>query len=149
MWKSAGLAVLALLLLAAPGCVERKMLIRSDPPGALVTLNRDRVLEERTPAEVPFDHYGDYAVKLELEGHETLEGSAPMDAPWWAWPPFDLITDLLLPFTIHDRREYDFKLASEPELIPLEELREGRAALLERAEDLRRKVNEGDPAEAE
>ena len=46
-----GLLALGLTALAGTGgCVERKMVIRSDPPGALITLDGEET-RARTPAE--------------------------------------------------------------------------------------------------
>jgi len=49
----------ALLL---PGCVERKLLIRSDPPGAVVLVNGAHA--GTTPTEIVFQNYG--VVRLEV-----------------------------------------------------------------------------------
>lgn len=139
--------LLALVLLVSTGCVERKLLLRSEPPGALVSLNGEPWLPGTTPLEVPFTHYGTYAVLMTLEDHRPLEAEADVSAPWWAWPPFDLVTELLLPTTIRDHREFDFTLEPLPPRRPLEESRVRYGEMLERAESLRRRVNEGDPAE--
>jgi len=144
-----GTGILALVLLVAPGCVERKLFIRTDPPGAQVALNREDPVTAATPLEVEFDHYGDFHVRVTKDGHLPLEVVEPVTAPWWAWPPFDLVTDLLLPFTIRDHRELDYTLRPEPPPLTYEEAVKRHPGMIERAEELRRKVNEGDPAEAE
>lgn len=148
MPRTAGFLV-ALLPLLLLGCVERKLLIRSDPPGAAVSLNHEEPLAGTTPLEVEFTDYGVYHVRLTREKHVPLEVKADVSAPWWAWPPFDLITELLLPFTIEDRRDFDFELAPVPPPISYEEAKARHPKVIERAEDLRRQVNEGDPSEAE
>ena len=132
-------AVTALVLVAVlvTGCVERKMIIRSDPPGATVFLNYDAALLSTTPAETSFTDYGTYSVRLVSKEHEELEAMAEVDAPWWSYPPFDLITELLVPFTITDLHEFDYKLVPLSESLAPDVLRERHAELIRRAEEFR------------
>ena len=126
----------------AAGCVERKLLIRSDPPGARVYLNSEPALEEAAPVELPFEFYGDYAVRLTLPGHKDLEAVAPVDPPWWSWPPFDFITEVLWPGTIEDHREFAFKMEPMPPERTFEESEAHNREMVERAEELRRRERE-------
>ncbi len=137
----------ALAALLAAGCVERKMMVRSDPPGATVTLNRLQTPGGVTPLEVPFDHYGTWHLALRREGCRDYEGAADLSAPWWGYPPFDLFTDVLWPFTIEDHREVAVTLAPLPDPLPLEEIRERHAGVISRGEAMRKEVTEGDPSE--
>lgn len=79
------------ILLGAPGCVERRLSITSEPSGALVYLNDQEV--GRTPVEVPFRFYGTYDVRLEREGYDPLWTEAKAKAPVWEYPPFDLVAE--------------------------------------------------------
>ncbi|MFA6134480.1 MAG: PEGA domain-containing protein [Phycisphaerae bacterium] len=106
MRKLTGLA-LAGLMLAASGCLERQMTITSDPPGAMVVVSD--VEKGRTPVTFPFTWYGDYDIIVRLEGHQTLKTHANINAPAYAIPPFDLLSELA-PWTYRDRRYLDFKL---------------------------------------
>ena len=99
----------AVCLLVAAGCVERKMLIRSDPPGALITLDGQE-LETRTPAEVPFDFGGERAVTLAVPGRRVLETTAHVADPWFTYFPLDIGAEFLWPGTIHDVQTFDYKL---------------------------------------
>jgi hypothetical protein len=139
---------LCALILASAGCVERKMFVRSDPPGATVALNRAEPLPGTTPVEVPFEHYGTYHLRLTREGCRDFEGAAEVPAPWWGYPPFDLFTELLWPFTIHDWREAVVTMEPLPEPRPLEEVRDRHAGVIERGEAMRKQVTESAPAEA-
>lgn len=153
-----GLALLALLL-ALPACVERKMIVRSDPPGAAVYLNRSGEPAGTTPLELPFSYYGTYEVRLEREGCRPLEAKAPVPAPWYEYPVLDFVTELVLPVKIRDHREFDFALEPrppEPDLSTTEaveryaeEARKRNAEVRERAEEMKRRVEEGDPATVE
>jgi hypothetical protein len=153
-----------LLLLIGPallsaGCATRTIVIETDPPGATVWLNREKVEAMTTPALIPFDHHGTYAVRLEKDGYEPLETTADVVTPWYSWPVLDLFSDLFFSFAVNDRQEFSYRLAPivEPEPDESVEAAERRRAeagrfqekVRARADDLRRQVNEGDPAEAE
>jgi len=75
------------------GCVERRLMITSEPAGALVYLNDQEV--GRTPLEVPFTWYGTYAVRLEREGYKTLETQQLAERPWWEAPGPDLFAEAM------------------------------------------------------
>jgi hypothetical protein len=97
--------------LLAAGCgVERTLRLESTPPGALVYLNGEEVA--RTPAEVPLEWYGKYDVAVRLDGYETLKDERWVVAPWWQWPPIDLVAELL-PLPLRDRRRLSFVLRPE------------------------------------
>ena len=109
------LAISILLLALLPGCVERALMIRSDPPGAKVFVDGTEV--GTTPAEIPFDHYGTREVMVRMEGAERGEQAlAPetrlvkVSAPWYQWFPLDLASEFLWPGTIHDEHVIEFTL---------------------------------------
>ncbi|MHC5079610.1 MAG: PEGA domain-containing protein, partial [Planctomycetota bacterium] len=52
-----------------PGCVERTIEVRSDPPGAEVYL--DRAFRGRTPVRLPFHHYGVREITVRKAGFKT------------------------------------------------------------------------------
>ena len=80
-----------MLLTVSFGCVERRLMISSDPPGALVYLNDQEV--GRTPLKVPFKWYGTYDVRVEQAGYQTLETQQAAEQPWWEYPGPDLIAE--------------------------------------------------------
>jgi hypothetical protein len=96
-------------VLALGGCVERKLVIQSDPPGAIVSLE-DEELPGRTPVEVPFEWDGVRRVKLQREGHHVLEATADVEARWYDWFPLDVVAQFLWPGTIEDVRTFDYRL---------------------------------------
>ena len=110
--------------------MDRTLRLESDPPGALVYLNGEEVA--RTPAEVPLAWYGKYDVAVRKEGYETLKTERWVIAPWWQWPPIDLVAELL-PVPLRDRHRLRF------ELEPAGSLEEG---LLDRAQALRAALGE-------
>ena len=87
----------ALLLVAAfvpcAGCVRRTLTVTSEPPGALVSLNGREF--GRTPVTRDFTWYGTYDVTARKEGYETTSEKRRLLAPWWQWPPFDLLAELI------------------------------------------------------
>ena len=104
--------ILGLLLVGLCGCVERKMVITSQPAGALVYVSQVEV--GRTPMTLPFTWYGDYDITLRLDGYQTLDTHRNLRMPAYEIPPLDLFSELA-PWTYHDTRYLDFTLSpSEP-----------------------------------
>lgn len=103
----AAAALVAAALPALTGCVERRMFITSDPPGALVHLNDIEV--GRTPLEVDFDFFGEYEVRVEREGYETLLTTATAQGKLHDYPGFDLLAEAL-PFQFKTHPEWHFTL---------------------------------------
>ncbi len=119
------------------GCVERKIVIGSDPPGALVMLNDVEV--GRTPISVPFLWYGDYDVRLRLEKNVGtpenpiikryyLHTDKKTVTPWFEIIPIDLFAELL-PMKFTDEQVWAFPV---PEVVEPTD-----AELLERAKELK------------
>jgi hypothetical protein len=93
----------AFLLAGAPGCVERTMKIRTDPAGALVSINDEEV--GPSPVKVAFLWYGDYDLVFRKTGYETLKTHHRVEPPWWQFPPFDIVAESLLPGLIRDEQQ--------------------------------------------
>jgi len=109
------------------GCVERRMTIRSDPPGALAVVDGQEL--GFTPVSTGFLYYGTRQVKLIKDGHETLTVMETINPPWYEIFPFEFASDVLIPWRIHDERELNYRL--EPQRVaPTQQL-------IRRAEDLR------------
>ncbi|HZE97081.1 MAG TPA: PEGA domain-containing protein [Planctomycetota bacterium] len=132
--------LLALLLagLSQAGCVERLLAIHSDPPGAAVYLDGEKV--GTTPCEVTYTWYGTRILILELRGYTLIRQEVPLNPPWWQIIPVDFITDVVIPFTIRDRMAVSYTM--EPAPVSLKEV----DAVLQRADELRKKSLEQDPA---
>ena len=99
--------VAGLVALTLGGCVERTLTVKSDPDGALAYLNNQEI--GRTPTTRDFNWYGNFDVQLRKEGYETRSTSKHVTAPWWQWPPFDLVAEVL-PFRLKDERTISFTL---------------------------------------
>ncbi len=123
------LAWAALALCAvSTGCVERRMLIRSNPPGALVRVDGYEV--GTTPVATPFIYYGTREIQLVKDGYETLTVKQPIPAPWYEYTPLDFVSENLVPGEIRDERALDFQLTPQ-RIVPTDQL-------LNRADELRR-----------
>jgi hypothetical protein len=125
------LIILALLT----GCVERTLLLRSDPPGAVVVVNGDEV--GVAPAKVHFESYGKFEVVMSAARHCRLRVVVPVQPPWYECFPLDFFSELLCPWTVFDEHAVTLKL---------EPLPEGEAAGLdERERQLQERVLESGP----
>ncbi|MCK4850266.1 MAG: PEGA domain-containing protein [Phycisphaerae bacterium] len=120
----------ALSLIVLAGCVERTITVRTDPAGALVSVND--VEKGRTPVTFPFTWYGQYRVLIEHPQYETLETSRGVPAPIYQWPIIDFVCEVLLPFKFHDHHDWSFTLLPRQ---PVD-----TEQLIDRAQDLRRQA---------
>jgi hypothetical protein len=121
------LVLAALLAPLAAGCVEKRYVVLTDPPGAIVYENGKPI--GATPLNRTFVYYGRYRLELKRDGYQTLVVDQPIRAPWYEWCPLDFVTENLLPWTVRDVRELRFSL--EPlQVAPPE-------AVFERGEQLR------------
>jgi len=117
------------------GCnsVHRKILVRSHPEGALVTIDRQPI--GHTPVAVPFTYYATREIQVEKDGFETKKVKHRFSAPWYQFPPLDFVTDNFWPWEIRDDRIVDFSLTPKSTV--------DENSLLDRAGQLRGNVERG------
>jgi hypothetical protein len=120
---------LSLLVVAAllTGCVERKFVIESSPPGAQVF--RNGVPIGFTPVDDYWIYSGEYDFTLVKDGYETLHAREYIKPKWYQIPPIDLIAEAFIPHRISDVRRLHFQMQ------PLRAVRSEE--VLGRAQDLR------------
>lgn len=121
---------LALLVIcASTGCanLHRRMLVRSDPPGALLLVDGEEV--GYTPVAIDFTYYATREFVLIKDGYETLTAMQKVSPPWYQRGPLEFVSDNFLPVHTRDNHEYTFTL-NRQEIVSTEELRQ-------RANDLR------------
>ncbi|MSR28279.1 MAG: PEGA domain-containing protein [Phycisphaerales bacterium] len=106
-WQLAVLALAIGVCASLGGCVRRTIAIASTPADALVYVNDREV--GRTPCEVQFLYYGEYDVRIKLDGYETVVGSGTATAPVWDFIGADLIAELA-PLDLESRVEWNFTL---------------------------------------
>lgn len=109
------------------GCIDRRIMVTSEPPGALVWLNDVEV--GRTPVTTRFLWYGDYEVRVRMDGYETVTARRTAEMPVYEHPPIDLVASAL---PIRIRRHWHFDLVPLKPSTPEED-----AALVERARAMR------------
>lgn len=102
------MVVLAVGTAAASGCVERRYVINSDPPGALVLRNGQPI--GAAPADDHFVYYGDYHFTLIKDGYETLQVDQHIPTPWYQFFPLDFFSEVIVPFNIENVHRYTFKM---------------------------------------
>jgi hypothetical protein len=122
-------------LLALPGCLERRMTITSEPPGATAVVNGVEI--GRTPVSASFVYYGKYDVELQREGYETLRTAARAVTPIYEYPPVDLLASAV-PVDISNEVRWHYRLRPELSVsLPRAELERG---LKERAAAMRARL---------
>lgn len=111
------LAICAVVALA--GCVQRRMTIRSNPPGALVYVDDYQL--GTTPVSHDFVYYGTRKIRLVKDGYETLTVRQPFPVPWYEIFPLDFVTENLIPWEVRDERVVDLAMqpaaSTPPELV--------------------------------
>jgi hypothetical protein len=122
-----GLVVL-MAVLASTGCMQRRMTIVSNPPGA--TAYVDGVEIGKTPVSHDFTYYGTREIRLVRDGYKSLTLLQPMSTPWYQMPPLDFFSDNLAFGEVRDERLYRYDL--EPAV------QEPFDTIVERGEQLRR-----------
>ncbi len=120
-------------LILLPGCVRRRLMVRSNPPGAMVYV--DNQLIGTTPCATDFIYYGTREMRLVKAGYETLTINQPIPAPWYQIPPLDFVSENLTPHKIQDFRTVTYDLVPQV-IVPTEQL-------LGRAEELRASTLQG------
>jgi hypothetical protein len=126
---AAGRLALAVVCAGALGCggVQRRMTIRSNPPGAQVYIDKYEI--GRTPCSVSFIYYGKREFKLVKDGFETLTTEKMIFPPWYQYVGIDFITENFSPVEIRDERTFDFQLIPMQIVAPQQ--------LIDRGENLR------------
>jgi len=122
------------LLLAAVGCVERKMTVTSTPPGARVYLDDQEM--GQTPVTFRFDFCGHRTFVLKKDGYRVAQEVRNVRAPVYDWPPLDVFADLG-PIPLKDHRTFHFDLR------PVTEVKTDE--LIERAKAMKSRLEGGVP----
>ena len=131
--RSSAFAALALAAASVcGGCVERVLVVESDPPGARVWVNG--ALRGTTPARVRYVHEGRFDVRVEKEGYESVASEVTTRTGIDAVPGPDFVAENVFPGVIRRRTLVRLRL---PPLKPQSYTREELAALVARAEGFR------------
>ena len=113
------ITLLCLAVLPQAGCVSRRLMVQSNPPGAMVLIEGQEI--GLTPTGVDFTYYGTRELTLIKDGYETKTQLVPIRAPWYQWPVIEFFSDNVLPGRVTDRRSVQFEM--EPKrMVPNQEL---------------------------
>ena len=124
------LSACLILTLLVSGCVERRLTINTEPQGATVVLNDEEI--GQSPVTVPFNWYGDYSVRINKDGFETLNTHKKLKRPWYDYFPFDFFAQFVNPKRTVDSYEWTFKLAQRQQPV--------RESLIQKAEELKKQL---------
>ena len=91
------------------GCVERRFVITTEPPGAIVYDEKNQPLGA-APADRGFTYYGTYQFTLVRDGYETQVVREKVRAPIYEWFLLDFVSENLIPWTIRDIRRFNYQL---------------------------------------
>lgn len=108
--------MLAMLALTAVsfGCVRRRLLLRTNPAGASVYV--DKQLIGTTPTASSFTYYGTREIEVVADGFRTEKVLRTLSPPWYQIPPLDFISESLWPWELRDERVVDITLVPEQSL---------------------------------
>ena len=115
------------------GCVRRRLMVRSNPPGAMVYVDNQPI--GKTPCATDFIYYGTREIRLVKAGYETLTVNQPLPAPWYQIPPLDFVSENVVPRKIQDYRTASFNMVPQV-IVPTEQL-------IARGEQLRQNTLQG------
>lgn len=103
------------VLAALCGCVQRRMVIRTNPPGAAVYVDGNPNPIGTTPVARNYTYYGVREFRLVKDGYETKVVKQPISPPWYEYFGIDFISENLVPGEIRDYRTFDYQL--EPQKV--------------------------------
>ena len=90
------------------GCVDRRFVVASNPPGAQVDI--DGVPAGVSPVDIPYTYAGDRLITVSAPNRETVKQRVRLQAKWYQYPPFDFIAEILYPGRIEDVRRVQIDL---------------------------------------
>jgi hypothetical protein len=126
---------LLLLVLLAPACVDRELVIETSEP-AEVFVDGDSIghTTPETPARLPFDDYGTRCVTARAPGFLPARQAFELEVPWYQVFPLGLVSDVLWPGTIRDEHLLRITLERRGEPRPASEVADEAKALSEGGE---------------
>ena len=135
MKRTAWLALALVVSGLQAGCVTRRVMITSEPPGAVVYRNGQPI--GATPVEESFIYYGRYHYRFVKDGYQPLDVYPDFIAPWYEYPGIDFVFENLLPFTFRDVQQVHVKL-SVVQPVRTEDVKAAAAALRGRGQLIQR-----------
>jgi hypothetical protein len=109
---------LATCLGLTTGCVDRRFVITTDPPGAIVYDEKNQPIAA-SPADRQFTYYGRYRFTLVHDGYETMIVEENVRAPWYEWIGLDFFSEIVVPIKLRDVRRFHYVM-QQAQIIPAE-----------------------------
>ena len=131
-YKLTVLAV-AIAIVSETGCVRRRLTVRTNPPGAMVHIDKQPI--GLTPVSTSFIFWGKRDFEVSRDGYRTERFLRKFSPPWYEIPPLDFFSETLWPFEKRDEHIVDLQLTPEP-IVPND-------ALIASAERLRLQASQG------
>jgi len=101
--RGLSLTVVFLAACCSSGCVERRFVITSSPPGAIV-YDEKNIPIGATPVDKPFTYYGKYRFTLVKDGYQTTVIEENVKPPWYQFFLVDFISENVIPYRFRDVR---------------------------------------------
>jgi hypothetical protein len=127
------LACAALLVASQSGCIRKRMTVRTNPPGAMVYVDRQPI--GLSPVSTNYTYYGTRNFEIVRDGYRTERFLRRFNPPWYAIPPLDFVSETLWPFERRDERIIDVQLTPDPVVTS--------DALIDSGEQLRLQASQG------
>jgi hypothetical protein len=102
-----GWLAVAVTLGCLTGCVDRRFVITTDPPAAIVFDEKNQPMGG-TPADRQFTYYGKYRFTLVHDGYETMIVEENVRPPWYEIIGLDFVSEILLPLNLRDVRRFHY-----------------------------------------
>jgi hypothetical protein len=112
------------------GCVEKRFVITTDPPSAVVYDEKGLPMGA-SPTDRTFVYYGEYQFTLVRDGYETQVVRENVKAPFYQWFLLDFFSENVIPWTIRDVRRFHYQLQPKQVVKP--------DSVLEKANELRQR----------
>ena len=128
-----GIAVILTVVCVAGGCVQRRLIVKTQPEGAFVSIGREPV--GYSPVSIPYTYHGTRDIQIEKDGYKPINVQQRIKPNWYSIFPISFFTENFSPREIRDQRILDFQL--EPKTLTNEN------DLIRRANDLRTNVQRG------
>jgi len=117
---------LGLALFVLTGCVERRFVITTDPPGAVVLDEKGAPIGQ-SPADRQWVYNGTYQFTLIKDGFETQVVRERVAPHWYQYFPFDFVAENVIPWTIRDIRRFHYQMQPMAVIPPEHVLQQGQA----------------------
>ena len=114
--RRAALASLAAVTVTGCQSVQRRMTIRSNPPGAMVLVDGREI--GYAPASVDFTYYGTREITLVKDGYETTKSLQHFKMPWYQYPGVEFVSDNFLPVTVTNRHDITYNMRPKVAHVP-------------------------------